>query len=85
MNKPVRNLIKVARRVCSLQMLSADKERALIFAWQPHGNRRARDRMIKAFAPLAASLAKPFKRGSGEADLNFVQHDLPRYLSSIWN
>jgi len=73
MNKPVTNLIKGARRVRTSQMLSADEERALICAWQQHGDRRARDRLINAFAPLAASIAKRFKRGSGEVDLDFVQ------------
>jgi len=73
MNKPVTNLIKGARRVRTSQMLSADEERALICAWQQHGDRRARDRLINAFAPLAASIAKRFKRGSGEVDPDFVQ------------
>jgi len=73
MNKPVTNLIKGARRVRSPQMLSAEEERALLRAWQQDGDRRARDRLINAFAPLAASIAKRFKRGSGEVDLDFVQ------------
>jgi RNA polymerase sigma-32 factor len=73
MTKPVTNLIKGARRVRTSQMLSADEERTLLRAWQQHGDRRARDRLINAFAPLAASIAKRFKRGSGEVDLDFVQ------------
>jgi len=54
-------------------MLSAEEEQALLRAWQQYGDRRARDRLINAFAPLAASIAKRFKRGSGEVDLDFVQ------------
>lgn len=73
MNKPVTNLIQGARRVRSSEMLSAEEERALICAWQQHGDRRARDRLINAFAPLAASIAKRFKRDSGEVDPDFVQ------------
>src|SRR6056297_995587 len=73
MNKPVTNLIKGARRVRTSQMLSADEERALLRAWQQYGDRRARDRLINAFAPLAASIAKRYKRGSGEVNLDFVQ------------
>jgi RNA polymerase sigma-32 factor len=73
MNKPVTNLIKGARRVRTPQMLSAEEERALLRAWQQDGDRSARDRLINAFAPLAASIAKRFKRGSGEVDLDYVQ------------
>lgn len=73
MNKPVTNLIKGARRVRTSEMLSADEERALICAWQQHGDRRARDRLIKAFAPLTASIVKRFKRGGGEVDPDLVQ------------
>ena len=73
MNKPVTNLIKSAQRVRTSQMLSADEERALLRAWQQNGDRRARNRLINAFAPLAASIAKRFTRGSGEVDLDFVQ------------
>jgi len=73
MNKPVTNLIKSAQRVRTSQMLSADEERALLRAWQQNGDRRARDHLINAFAPLAASIAKRFTRGSGEVDLDFVQ------------
>jgi len=73
MNKPVTNLIKSAQRVRTSQMLSADEERALLRAWQQNGDRRARDQLINAFAPLAASIAKRFTRGSGEVDLDFVQ------------
>ncbi|MFQ6550333.1 sigma-70 family RNA polymerase sigma factor [Aestuariibius sp. 2305UL40-4] len=73
MNKPVTNLIHGARRVRSSGMLSAEKERALICAWQAYGDRRARDYLIHAFAPLAASVAKRLKLGAGEADPDLMQ------------
>lgn len=73
MNKPVTNLIMGARRVRDSKMLSAEEERALICAWQVHGDRTARDHLIQAFAPLAAAVAKRFKRGAGEADPDLVQ------------
>ena len=53
MNKPVTNLIQGARRVRTAGMLSAGEERALIDAWQAHGDQHARDRLIRAFAPLS--------------------------------
>jgi len=73
MNKPITNLIQGARRVRSSGMLSAEEERALIDAWQGHGDRDARDRLIHAFAPLAASLAKRLKRGAGKVDPDLLQ------------
>lgn len=73
MNKPVTNVFDGARRIRSSAMLSVDEERALICAWQEHGDRRARDRLIHAFAPLAASVAKRFTRGAGEADPDLLQ------------
>lgn len=73
MNKPVTNLIHGASRVRTSGMLSADQEQALISAWQKRGDRGARDLLINAFAPLAASVAKRLKRGAGEADPDLVQ------------
>src|SRR6056297_1856509 len=73
MNKPVTNLIRGSRRVRTPGMLSAEEERALICAWQQHRDHQARDRLINAFAPLAASIAKRFRRGSGEVDLDLIQ------------
>lgn len=72
-NTTVRTLIHGNRRVRSSGMLSADEERSLICAWQSHGGRRARDHLIRAFAPFAASIAKRLKRGTGEADPDLVQ------------
>ncbi|WP_372920879.1 RNA polymerase sigma factor RpoD/SigA [Roseovarius sp.] len=73
MNKPVTNLIQGARRIRSAGMLSAQEEQALIRAWQVHQDRGARDHLIRAFAPLAASVAKRLKRGSGEVDPDLLQ------------
>jgi len=73
MNKPATNLIQGARRVRTNGMLSAGEEQALICAWQTHGDRRARDQLIRAFSPLAASVAKRLKRGAGEADPDLLQ------------
>ena len=73
MNKPVTNLIQGARRVRTAGMLSAGEERALIDAWQAHGDRHARDRLIRAFAPLSGSIVKRFKRGGGEVDPDLLQ------------
>lgn len=73
MNKPVTNLIQGARRVRTAGMLSAGEERALIDAWQAHGYRHARDRLIHAFAPLSGSIVKRFKRRGGEVDPDLLQ------------
>ena len=54
-------------------MLSAEQERGLVRAWQDHGDRRARDRLLHAFAPLAISVARRFKRGAREPDPDLVQ------------
>ncbi len=73
MDKHIRNWGSRAHRVRSTDMLTADEERYLVRAWQEHGDSRARDRLINAFAPMAASVAKRFKPGSGEADPDLVQ------------
>ncbi|WJY22988.1 sigma-70 family RNA polymerase sigma factor [Fontisubflavum oceani] len=73
MNKPVPNFGRHARRRRSADMLSAEEERHLVRAWQDRGDRRARDKLIHAFAPLAASIAKRFMRGSGQADPDLIQ------------
>jgi len=73
MNKPVTNFTHSSRRVRTPGMLSAKQERALICAWQQQGDRRARDRLIHAFAPLAGAIVKRFKRGGGEVDPDLLQ------------
>lgn len=73
MNKPLVNFEDRARRVRTVGMLSAIEERELLRAWQDFGDRRARNRLVLAFAPLAASVAKRCRPRSGEADPDLVQ------------
>ena len=73
MNKPAMNFNRRTDRVRTADMLSAVEERHLVRAWQGHGDKRARDHLINAFAPLAASVAKRFRRGTTEADPDLVQ------------
>lgn len=54
-------------------MLSAEEERHLVRSWQERGDRRARDKLLHAFAPLAASIAKKLLKGTGEADQDLIQ------------
>ncbi|MEM8959620.1 MAG: sigma-70 family RNA polymerase sigma factor [Pseudomonadota bacterium] len=73
MNKPIRNISHRARRVRTVDMLSAEEEHQLLCAWQERGDRRARNRLVAAFAPLAVSVAKRYRPRSGEADPDLVQ------------
>ena len=73
MNKPVTNITSGSRRVRSAGMLSCDTEQALIRAWQGQGDRAARDRLLAAFAPLAAAIAKRVGRDGGEVDPDLLQ------------
>jgi RNA polymerase sigma-32 factor len=73
MNKPFMNRVHGARRIHTPDMLSAEVERDLVRAWQDHGDRRARDRLLRAFAPLAISAARRFNRGAREPDPDLVQ------------
>ncbi|MBC7286359.1 hypothetical protein [Hoeflea sp.] len=68
MNQRVMNFESRARRVRTPDMLSASQERDLLRAWQDTGNRAARNRLVMAFAPLAASVAKRVRPRAGEAD-----------------
>lgn len=70
MNKP---LTHRDRRIRSSDMLSSEEERRLVHAWQGRGDRSARDRLLRAFAPLAASIAKRFGPRSGEVDPDLLQ------------
>ena len=54
-------------------MLSRDTEQALIRAWQGQNDRAARDRLLAAFAPLAAAIVKRVVRDSGEVDPDLLQ------------
>ncbi|WP_372611610.1 sigma-70 family RNA polymerase sigma factor [Aquicoccus sp.] len=74
MNKPITKLSRGARRIATSKMLSAADERQLVRDWQDRGDRRARDRLITAFAPLAASVARRVgPKKSGELDPDLVQ------------
>jgi len=73
MDKPLVNPGRRARRIRTSYMLSAEEERRLVRAWQDGGDRPARDRLLRAFAPLAASVAKRFQPRSVEADPDLVQ------------
>lgn len=73
MNKPISNWRRGGRTTRSRDMLTAQAERDLIIAWQQQGDFEARDRLIRAFAPMAAATAKRFAPGSGEADPDLVQ------------
>jgi len=73
MNKPFTNRAHGTRRVRTPDMLSAEVERDLVRAWQDHGDRRARDRLLRAFTPLAVSVARRFNHGAREPDPDLVQ------------
>ena len=73
MTKALTDHVRGARRVRSTDMLSATEECGLVRAWQEHGDRASRDRLLAAFAPLAAAVAKRFSPRSGEADADLVQ------------
>lgn len=73
MNKQISNWTSRGPRRRSRDMLSAEEERNLIRAWQHNGDGAARDRLIRAFAPMAAATAKRFAPGAGEADPDLVQ------------
>jgi RNA polymerase sigma-32 factor len=73
MNKPVMNWTTGPRRAPRAGMLSAKDEGDLLRAWQEQGDRRALDRIIRAFAPLAAASAARVSAASGEADPDLVQ------------
>jgi RNA polymerase sigma-32 factor len=73
MNKPVLNWGTRTRSTRSADMLSAEEERHLVRAWQERGDERARDKLIRAFAPMAAAMAKRFAPESREADPDLVQ------------
>ena len=73
MNKPVMNWTTGPRRAQRAGMLSAQDEADLLRAWQDQGDERARDRILRAFAPLAAASAARFSTTSGEADPDLVQ------------
>jgi RNA polymerase sigma-32 factor len=54
-------------------MLTADHELHLVRSWQQRGDSRARDRLVEAFSPLAAAMAKRFLVGAQAAEHDLVQ------------
>ncbi len=73
MNKLVPIQTRRRRRPRTADMLSAEEERRLVLAWKDQGDVRARDRLITAFAPMAAAIAKRLRPGRGEADPDLMQ------------
>ena len=73
MNKPLPNRGTQPRRKRSLDMLSAADELHLVRAWQQRGDKRARDRLIEAFGPMAGAMAKRFSAGLQSAEPDLVQ------------
>ena len=73
MNKLVPIQTRRRRRPRTPDMLSPEEERRLVLAWKDNGDVRARDRLIVAFAPMAAAIAKRLRPGPGEADPDLMQ------------
>jgi RNA polymerase sigma-32 factor len=73
MNKPISNWRTQPRRKRTPNMLSADDELHLLRAWQQRGDRRARDKVITAFSPMAGAMAKRALAGSQTAESDLVQ------------
>ena len=73
MNRPFTPRKHATRPVRRYEMLSAQDEGALVVAWQQHGDRLARDRLVLAFAPLANAMAHRAKPGGSGADPDLLQ------------
>jgi RNA polymerase sigma-32 factor len=73
MNMPVPAWGAKPRRKRSSNMLTADHELHLVRSWQQRGDSRARDRLVEAFSPLAAAMAKRFLVGAQAAEHDLVQ------------
>jgi RNA polymerase sigma-32 factor len=73
MNKPMSNWGTQPRRKRSPAMLSAKDELHLLRAWQQRGDKRARDKVITAFSPMAGAMAKRALAGSQAAESDLVQ------------
>lgn len=73
MNMPVPAWGAKPRRKRSTNMLTADHELHLVRSWQQRGDSRARDRLVEAFSPLAAAMAKRFLVGAQEAEHDLLQ------------
>jgi len=72
MNKPISNWGTQPRRKRTPNMLSAGDELHLLRAWQQSGDKRARDKVITAFSPMAGAMTKRALAGSqtAESDLD---------------
>lgn len=73
MNMPVPAWGAKPRRKRSPNMLTADHELHLVRSWQQRGDSRARDRLVEAFSPLAAAMAKRFLVGAQAAEHDLLQ------------
>jgi RNA polymerase sigma-32 factor len=73
MNKPLSNWGIQPRCKRTPNMLSADDELHLLRAWQQRGDQRARDKVITAFSPMAAAMAKRALAGSQTTESDLVQ------------
>jgi len=73
MNKPLTNWGPQTRRKRSPDMLSSGDELHLVRAWQQRGDKRARNRLIEAFSPMAGAMAKRFSAGLQAAEPDLVQ------------
>lgn len=73
MNKPISNWGIQPRRKRTSNMLSAGDELHLLRAWQQRGDKRARDKVITAFSPMAGAMAKRALAGSQTAESDLVQ------------
>lgn len=73
MNKPISNWGTQPRRKRTPNMLSAGEELHLLRAWQQRGDKRARDKVITAFSPMAGAMAKQALAGSQTAEADLVQ------------
>jgi RNA polymerase sigma-32 factor len=73
MNKPISNWGTQPRRKRTANMLSAGDELHLLRAWQQRGDKRARDKVITAFSPMAGAMAKRALAGSKTAESDLMQ------------
>lgn len=77
MNKPLRfrksNPHSQAPATRRQALLSAEEEIDLVLAWQKRQDFAARERLINAFAPMAAAMAKRFSPGDRKPDPDLVQ------------
>ena len=73
MNKPISNWGTQPRRKRTPNMLSAGDELHLLRAWQQRGDKRAREKVITAFSPMAGAMAKRALAGSQTAESDLVQ------------